>query len=75
MAYLKGNYDPANPPAADGSQSMAPPDDLNFNPSDAVDGMHFSEVDDMAGMIDLLGGDDQPPIARSSFALEPTEPV
>ena len=56
MAYLKGNYDPANPPSADGTQSMAPAptDEIKFNPTD-VEKMNQGEVDDMKGLIDAIG--------------------
>lgn len=39
MAYLNGNYDPANPPSDSGSQTAIPPvDDLNFNPAEQISG-------------------------------------
>ena len=67
MAFLKGEYDPANPPGEDGG------DDLNFKPGDALAGDQLAQadVDDMAGMIDAIGGD-IPAVERSSITL-PTE--
>lgn len=75
MAYLKGTYDPANPPSADGAAMAPPVDDLNFKPSDAIAGdeMNLEEVDDMAGMIDAIGGDDGPSVERSSIKLVVTD--
>lgn len=75
MAFLKGTYDPANPPSADGASLAAPVDDLSFKPSDALGGdqMNKEEVDDMAGMIDAIGGDDGPAVERSSIALVVTD--
>ena len=37
MAYLKGNYDPANPPSADGTQpsTPAPAEEIKLNPSES----------------------------------------
>jgi len=59
IAFIKGNYDPANPPSDSGAAATAPPiDDLTFNPSDAMGGnMGQNEQDDLAGMIDAIGGD------------------
>ena len=41
--------------------------DLDFNPADQVagDNMNKAEHDDLAGMIDAIGGDDQPAVETS----------
>ena len=72
MAYLKGNYDPANPPSDTGAME-APPhqsQDLAFSPADVKnDEMDKGDVDDMSAMIGAIGGEDQPAIERSSIDL------
>lgn len=71
MAYLKGNYDPANPPSS-GGPSAEPPrqsEDLNFSP-DAMITDAQGDMDDMQNMLDAIGGDDQPAVERSSIHID-----
>ena len=73
MAFLKGEYDPANPPTDNGD---APGDDLQFKSTDVegADQLAQADVDDMAGMIDAIGGDEIPEVERSSIVI-PDKPV
>ena len=75
MAYLKGDYDPANPPSDAGGPTPAQPaEDLQFKAGDEITGdMSKADVDDMAGMIDAIGGD-IPAVERSSIAIDDSEP-
>ena len=62
MAFIAGKYDPANPPADTGAAASEMPresEDLNFNPNDVHtgDGMGKDD-DDMADILDAIGGDD-----------------
>ena len=71
MAYLKGNYDPANPPSGGGASAEPPrqSEDLNFSP-DAMITDAPGDMDDMQNMIDAIGGDDQPAVERSSIHMD-----
>lgn len=69
MAYIAGNYDPANPPADSGS-APRPVEDLDFNPDEMKQGdqMGQADADDMADMLDAMGGN-IPAVERSSIAI------
>ena len=81
MAYLSGNYDPANPPSDSGAPSTAipppaPADDLQFNPADQMAGgdMAQADRDDLGGLLDAIDGAG-PAAERSSMAIpEGAEP-
>ena len=67
MAYLAGNYDPANPPSDTGPmEAPRQSEDLAFSPGDVKnDEMDKGDMDDMSAMIGAIGGEDQPAIERS----------
>lgn len=72
MAYIAGNYDPANPPADDGSATAKTAEEIHFNPDEIQnkqDGMGQAEHDDMEDMLNAMGGDEVPEVERSSIDI------
>mmetsp|Transcript_38954 Transcript_38954/g.50984 ORF Transcript_38954/g.50984 Transcript_38954/m.50984 type:complete len:161 (+) Transcript_38954:1801-2283(+) len=72
FAYLKGNYDPANPPSDTGAPAIEIPrqsEDLHFNPAEQMGGdmMGQADTDELAGMLDAMG--DVPAVERSSMSI------
>jgi len=73
MAYIAGNYDPANPPADDGSATAKPAEEIHFNPDEIQnkqDGMGQAEHDDdVADMLNAMGDGEVPAVERSSIDI------
>ena len=77
IAYIKGNYDPANPPT-DGGEAAAPrqSEDIEFNPAEAKSSMETlvqADQDDMENMLNEMGG--MPAVGRSSMSLGDDNPA